>query len=104
VPRIPVSTAIQTGSATFLQRCCVAQLQYLKKKTSSAKTKDGTSGKMFASDTRGMDPEPIKSPTRCQRLTTVATLMNGPCRRDGHHSLVIPKRVLSEYNKDLIFC
>jgi len=24
-------------------------------------------------------------------------------RRDGHHSLVTPDRVLSEYNKDLIF-
>jgi len=24
-------------------------------------------------------------------------------RGDGHHSLMTPKRVLSEYNKDLIF-
>jgi len=33
---------------------------------------DSTSGKTFAS---GSNPEPIKSPIRCQRLATVATLI-----------------------------
>jgi len=43
---------------------------------------------------------------RCQRLATVATLIVwalAQSRRDGHRSLVTPKRVLSEYNEDLIF-
>jgi len=51
------------------------------------------------------NPEPIKSPTRCQRLTTVATLIVwalAQSRVDGHRSLVTPERVLSEYNEDLI--
>jgi len=42
---------------------------------------DGTSGKTFVSGARGMgsNPEPIKSPTRCHQLATVAaTLMCGP--------------------------
>jgi len=57
-------------------------------------------------DVWGSNPEPIKSPTRCQRLATVATLIVwdlAQSRGDGHRSLVAPERVLSEYNKDLIF-
>jgi len=49
---------------------------------------------------------PIKSPTRCQRLATVETLILwalAQSRGDGHRSLVTPERVLSEYNEDLIF-
>jgi len=41
-----------------------------------------------------------------QRLATVATLIVwalAQSRGVGHRSLVIPERVLSEYNKDLIF-
>jgi len=52
------------------------------------------------------NPEPIKSPIRCQRLATVATLIEwalAQIRGDGHRSLVTPERVLSEYNEDLIF-
>jgi len=52
------------------------------------------------------NPEPIKSPTRCQRLATVATWIVwalAQSRGDGHRSLVTPEMVLSEYNKDLIF-
>jgi len=54
----------------------------------------------------GSNPEPMKSPTRCQRLATVATLIVwalAQSREDGHRSLVTPERVLSEYNEDLIF-
>jgi len=54
----------------------------------------------------GSNPEPIKSPTRCQRLATVVTLIVwafAQSRGDGHHSLVTPERVLSEYNEDLIY-
>jgi len=53
----------------------------------------------------GSNPEPIKSPTLCQRFATVATLIVwtlAQSRRDGHRSLVTPERILSEYN-DLIF-
>jgi len=53
----------------------------------------------------GSNPEPIKSPIRCKRLATVATLIVwalAQCRGDGHRSVVTPERVLSEYNKDLI--
>jgi len=54
----------------------------------------------------GSNPEPIKSPIRCQRLATVVTLIVwalAQSRGNGHRSLVTPERVLSEYNKDLIF-
>jgi len=54
----------------------------------------------------GSNPEPIKSPTRCQRLATVATLIVwalAQSREDGHRSLVTLERVLSECNEDLIF-
>jgi len=30
---------------------------------------------------RHSNPEPIKSPTRCQQLATVATLLRGPWRK-----------------------
>jgi len=53
----------------------------------------------------GSNLEPIKSPIRCQRLATVATLIVWALvqsRGDEHRSLVTPERVLSEYNKDLI--
>jgi len=68
---------------------------------------DSTSGKTFASGA-GWDsnPEPIKSPTHCQRLATAATLFLwalAQSRGDGHCSLVTPERVLGEYNEDLIF-
>jgi len=46
--------------------------------------------------------EPIKSLTRYQQLATAATLMCGP-RGDGQRSLVTPKMLLSEYNKDMLF-
>jgi len=56
----------------------------------------------------GSNPEPIKSPTRCQRLATAATfevLSLAQSCGDGHRSLVTPERVLSEYNEDLfVFC
>jgi len=41
---------------------------------------------------------------KCQRLATAATLIVclGAKRGDGHRSIVIPGRVLSEYNEDLI--
>jgi len=49
----------------------------------------------------GLNPEPIISPTRYQRIATAATLKCEPCmaqsRGDGHRSLVTPERVLSEY-------
>jgi len=45
--------------------------------------------------------EPIKSPTCCQRLATVATLMCGTLAQS--RGLVTPERILSEYNEDLIF-
>jgi len=54
----------------------------------------------------GSNPERIKSPTRCQRLTTAATLIVwalAQSRGVRHCSLVIPERVLNEYNKHLIF-
>jgi len=54
----------------------------------------------------GSNPEPIKSPTRCQRLATVATLIAwalAQSRGYGYRSLVTPERVLSEYNENLIF-
>jgi len=41
--------------------------------------------------------EPIKSPTRCQRLAIAATLevwALAQSRGDGHHSLVTPKRIV----------
>jgi len=50
--------------------------------------------------------ELVKSPTRCQRLATVATLIVlalAQSREYGHRSLVTPERVLSKYNKNLIF-
>jgi len=55
----------------------------------------------------GLNPEPIKSPTRCQRLATAVTLMCGlwalaQSRGDGHHLLMTPETVSSEYNADLI--
>jgi len=52
------------------------------------------------------NPEPIKSPTRCQRLATVTTLIVwalAQSRAVGHRSLVTPERVLREKNEDLIF-
>jgi len=52
------------------------------------------------------NPEPIKSPTRCQRLATAVTFKVwalGQSRKDAHRSLVTPEKVLSEYNKNLIF-
>jgi len=82
---------------------------------------DSTSGNTFASGAGGIaqvvirsllvrevwgsNSEPIKSPTRCQRFATVATFIVWALaqrRGDGHHSLVTPERVLSEYNEDLI--
>jgi len=41
------------------------------------------SGKMFASGAGGMlfKPRPVKSPTRCQQLATVTTLVCGPWRK-----------------------
>jgi len=53
----------------------------------------------------GLNHEPIKSPTRCQRLVTAAnfevwSLVQN--REDGHRSLVTPERVLSEYNENCI--
>jgi len=52
--------------------------------------------------------ESIKSPTRYQRLANAATLMCWLWRKPrnwvAYRSLVTPERVLSEYNKDLIFC
>jgi len=53
----------------------------------------------------GSNPEPIKSPTRCQRLATAATFevwALAQSRGDGHRSLVTLEWVLSEYNEDLI--
>jgi len=53
-----------------------------------------------------LNPEPIKSPIRCQRVATVATLIVwalAQSRGDGYRSLVTLERVLSEYNEDLIF-
>jgi len=54
----------------------------------------------------GSNPKPNKSPTCCQRLATVVTLIVwalAQSRRIGHRSLVTPERVLSEYNKHVIF-
>jgi len=54
----------------------------------------------------GSNPEPIKSPTLCERLATAATFevwALTQSRGDGHRSFVTPERVLSEYNEDLIF-
>jgi len=54
----------------------------------------------------GSNSEPIKFPTRSQRLATVATLVVWALeqiRGDGHRSLVTPERILSKYNEDLIF-
>jgi len=54
----------------------------------------------------GSNRKPIKSPTRCQRFTTVATLTVwalAQSRKDGHRSLVTPERELSKYNEDLTF-
>jgi len=45
----------------------------------------------------GSNLEPIKSPTRCQRLATVATLIVWAL---AESSLVTPERVLREYNED----
>jgi len=69
---------------------------------------DGTSDKTSASGARGMggsinNPKPINFPTHYQWLAKVATLMYGPWHKDGHHSLVTFKRVLSKYNEDMIF-
>jgi len=56
----------------------------------------------------GSNPKPIISLTRCQQLATIATLIANlwalaqSCG-DGHCPLVTPERVLSEYNKYLIF-
>jgi len=53
----------------------------------------------------GSNPEQIKSPTRCQRLATLATLIVwalAQSRKDGHRSLVTPERVLSEYKGGFI--
>jgi len=66
------------------------------------------SDKTSASGARGMGsyPELIKSPTCCQWLIIVATLIVWVLvqnRGDGHRSLVTPERVLSKYNEDLIF-
>jgi len=54
----------------------------------------------------GINPKPIESATRCQRLATVAPLIVwalAQSREDVHRLLVTPERVLSEYNEDLIF-
>jgi len=48
----------------------------------------------------GSNPEPIRSLTRCQRLTTAATLMYEPWHKVAE-TLVTPERVISKYN-DLI--
>jgi len=70
---------------------------------------DSTSGKT-SHETGGMgsNPEPIKSPTSCQRLATAATLECGPERKIAEmgksaHTRETPERVLSEYNEDLMF-
>jgi len=52
------------------------------------------------------NPELIKSPTCCQRLAIVATLIVwalAQSRGDEHRSLMTPGRVLSQYNENLIF-
>jgi len=52
------------------------------------------------------NPESIKSPIRCQQLAIAATFevwALTQSRGDEHRLLVTPKRVLSEYNEDLIF-
>jgi len=54
-------------------------------------------------EVRGLNPELIKYPTRCQRLTNLEVWALEQSRGDGHHSLVTPERVLSEYNEDMIF-
>jgi len=44
-----------------------------------------------------------RSPTRCQRLATAATLevwVLAKSGGDGNRLLVTPERVLSEYNED----
>jgi len=50
----------------------------------------------------------IKPSTRCQRLINhhrcnLEVWALAQSRGDGHCSLVTPKNVVSEYNKDLIF-
>jgi len=68
---------------------------------------DGTSGKKFASGVGGMG---LKS--RADQISHTLPMTRHHCNldvwalvqscEDGHRSLVTPKRVLSEYNKDLI--
>jgi len=36
---------------------------------------------LLVQEVRGSNPEPIKSPKRCQQLATVTTLMCGPWRK-----------------------
>jgi len=52
------------------------------------------------------NPEPIKSPTRCQRLVNAATFKVwslAQSREDKHCSLMTPERVLRKYNEDFYF-
>jgi len=48
-----------------------------------------------------LNPEPIKSPTRCHQFATIATLycvgLGAKTRRDGHRSLVTPEKVLFDF-------
>jgi len=65
---------------------------------------DGASGE--TSDVQvvwGSNPEPIKSPTRCQRLALAATLMCGAKPRRWAPLTREPERVLSEYKKRFDF-
>jgi len=70
---------------------------------------DGTSGKTSASGTGGigLNPETVKSPTRCKRHATDEILKYALCRKAaemGIANLWHPKGyLLSEYNEDLIF-
>jgi len=61
---------------------------------------------LLVREVRGSYPEPIKSPSCCQRLDTAATVdvwARAQSRGDGHPSLGTPERVLNEYNEDLNF-
>jgi len=53
----------------------------------------------------GSNPELIKSLIRSTTHTRckLDVWAQAQSRRVGHHSLVTPERVLSEYNEDLIF-
>jgi len=70
---------------------------------------DSISGKTFATGAGGMGFKPradqishtLPTTRHCCNLDVWALMAQS--RRDGHCSLVTPERVLSEYNKDLIF-